>query len=58
MSIRIKICMWFLFKGVVLTKNNLARRNWNVSKIYCFCINNETIQHLFFTAVLQNFFRE
>ena len=35
-------------KGVILTKNNLARRNWNGSKVCCFCNNLETTQHLFF----------
>lgn len=37
MSIEIKIFMWYLFKGsVILTKDNLARSNWNDSKRYCF----------------------
>ena len=35
-------------KGVILTKNNLARRNWNGSKVCCLCNKLETIQHLFF----------
>ncbi len=32
---------------VVLTKDNLARKNWNGSLKYCFCMKNETIQHIF-----------
>jgi len=40
--------MWFLKRGVILTKDNLARRNWNGSKVCCFCNKLETIQHLFF----------
>ena len=34
-----KIFMWFLKRGVILTKDNLARRNWNGSKVCCFLIN-------------------
>jgi hypothetical protein len=45
---RIKIFLWYLKKGVILTKDNLARRNWNGDKRYCFCHCPETIQHLFF----------
>jgi hypothetical protein len=31
-----KIFMWYLYKEVVLTKDNLARRNWNEGKRCCF----------------------
>lgn len=31
LKIKIKIFMWYLLKDVVLTKDNLARRNWNSS---------------------------
>lgn len=37
-----------LRKGVVLTKNNLTRRNCPGSKKCCFCTHDETIKHLFF----------
>ncbi len=47
MPLKIKIFVWYLLKGVVLTKDNLARRNWNGSLKCCFCMKNETIQHLF-----------
>jgi hypothetical protein len=33
---------------VILTKDNLARRNWQENKTCCFCHEIETIQHLFF----------
>ena len=42
-----KIFVWYLKKGVVLTKDNLIKRNWRGSNKCCFCINKETIQHLF-----------
>ena len=40
--------MWYLIKGVVLTKDNLAKRNWEGTKKCSFCNCDETIQHLFF----------
>lgn len=47
LPLKIKIFLWFLQKGVVLTKDNLARKNWKGSQ-RCVCCNlNETIQHLF-----------
>jgi hypothetical protein len=44
--------LWFLQKGVVLTKDNLAKKNWKGSQ-KCVCCNmNETIQHLFIDCPL------
>ena len=48
MPLKIKIFMWYLKRGVILTKDNLIRRNWNGNKLCCFCSSDETIQHLFF----------
>ena len=45
--LKIKIFLLFLKKGVILTKDNLAKRNWNGSKTCCFCSKPETIHHLF-----------
>ena len=39
---------WYLYKGVVLTKNNLARRQWQGDRKCCFYSSDESIQHLFF----------
>ena len=47
MPLKIKIFMWYLLKGVMLTKDNLARRNWYGSLKCCFCMKNESIQHIF-----------
>jgi hypothetical protein len=45
--LKIKIFLWFLQKGFVLTKDNLAKKSWKGSQ-QCVCCNmNETIQHLF-----------
>jgi hypothetical protein len=32
MPMKIKIFMWYLKRGVILTKDNLARPNWNEEK--------------------------
>jgi hypothetical protein len=48
LTLRIKVFGWYLRKGVILTKDNLARQNWNGSKACVFCHQDETIKHLFF----------
>jgi hypothetical protein len=47
-SLKIKIFMWYMKKEVVLTKDNLAKRNCGGSKQCSFCLHDETIQHIFF----------
>src|SRR6266542_3403399 len=46
--IKVKSFLWYLRRGVILTKDNLARHNWQGSKTCGFCSENETIRHLFF----------
>jgi hypothetical protein len=46
--LKIKIFLWYIQRGVILTKDNLAKRNWVGSQKCCFCDCNETIKHLFF----------
>jgi hypothetical protein len=48
LPLKIKIFLWYLNKGVTLTKDNLVRRNWmgNTKCVFCDC--EENIQHLFF----------
>lgn len=48
MPLKIKIFMWYMYKGVTLTKDNLAKRNWNGNTHCVWCLANESIQHLFF----------
>ena len=48
--------MWYLKRAVLLTKDNLARRNWIGSKVCSFCNWEETIQHLFFDCAYARFF--
>jgi len=45
--LKIKIFLWFLQRGVVLTKDNLTRKNWKESQKCICCNGNQTIQHLF-----------
>ena len=55
MPLKIKIFMWYLKRGVILTKDNLVRWNWNGSKHCCFCSSDETIQHLFIDCHVAKF---
>jgi len=50
--LKIKIFMWDLKRGVLLTNDNLARQNWIGSKVCSFCDREESIQNLFFRLYL------
>ena len=54
---KIKIFLWYLRQGVLLTKDNLRRRNWNGSPRCCFCDSAESIHHLFFDYVVARVMR-
>lgn len=45
--LKIKIFLWYMQKGVMLTKDNMAKRKWKGSTKCCFCSSNENIHHLF-----------
>jgi hypothetical protein len=45
---KIKIFFWCIQRGIILTKDNLVRKNCKGSQKYCFCNANETIKHLLF----------
>lgn len=45
--------MLYLYKGITLTKANLARRNWQGDVKSYFCSLSEIVQ-LFFIVILQN----
>jgi hypothetical protein len=40
--------MWYIYKGVILTKDNLINYNWNGNKQCSFCCKDESIQQLFY----------
>jgi hypothetical protein len=52
---KIKVFMWYLKRGVILTKDNMARRNWTGDKHCCLCNLPETIHHLFLIVFMLNF---
>jgi len=47
LPLKIKIFLRYIRRGIILTKDNLAKRNWQGNQQCCFCHENETIQHLF-----------
>jgi hypothetical protein len=46
--LKTKVFGWYLHRGVILTKDNLAKRNWHGNQSCVFCHHDETIKHLFF----------
>jgi hypothetical protein len=46
--LRIKVFGWYLHKGLILIKDNLAKRNWHGCRKSVFYPQDETIKHLFF----------
>jgi hypothetical protein len=50
--LKIKIFMWFLRRNVLLTRDNLIKRQWKGSKKCCFCDAEESIEHLFLSCPL------
>ena len=45
--LKIKIFLWYLQKEVILTKDNLIKRNWKGSQKRCFYNCNKTIKYFF-----------
>ena len=48
MPLKTKKIAWYARRGVILTKDNLVKRNWHESTKCVFCLHDETIKHLFF----------
>jgi hypothetical protein len=46
-ALKIKIFMWFISKKVLLTRDNLAKRNWNGNTKCSFCDAEKSVEHLF-----------
>jgi len=53
--LKIKIFLWCLKRGVVLTKYNLLKKRWKGDPSCMFCGLEETIQHLFFNCWVVQF---
>jgi hypothetical protein len=45
--LKIKNFLWYIRKGVILTRDNLAKRQWKGCTSCSFCSRQKTIQHLF-----------
>jgi hypothetical protein len=52
LPLKIKIFLWYLGRGVTLTKHNLAKRGWKGCLKCSFCNQNVSIQHLLFDCYL------
>jgi hypothetical protein len=50
--------MWYLIRGVVLTKDNLLGRDWLGNKKCALCHSDESIQYLFIDCSLCSFLVE
>src|SRR6266540_605646 len=50
--LKLKVFLWYLRRGVILTKDNLAKRYCQGNKTCCFYHKSETIRHLFFECRL------
>jgi hypothetical protein len=48
--LKVKIFMWFLKNKVLLTKDNLAKRNWHGCQKCVFCDSLESVDHLFLSC--------
>ena len=51
-SLKVKVFMWFVHKQVILTKDNLAKRNWTGPTRCSFYNRDKTIKHLFLDCPL------
>jgi hypothetical protein len=54
--LKIKTFMWFLYKIVLLTKDNLAKRRRNGCTKCVFCDSKETVNHLFVSCPFARLF--
>lgn len=50
--LKVKIFLWFLRRGVILKKDNLAKRNWRGNQNCCFCSKLQNIQLFFFDCAM------
>ena len=53
--LKIKVWLWLIEHNAILTKDNLAKRNWTGDMQCCFCNCTESIDHLFFECITVNY---
>jgi hypothetical protein len=51
-ALKIRVFLWLLYRGEILNKDNLVKRNYHRNVMCCFCNNYETIHHLFLIVLL------
>jgi hypothetical protein len=49
--LKIKIFLWYLWKGVILTKDNLAKRHWKECTLVVAFVVNMKLFNIFFFIV-------
>lgn len=47
-ALKIKTFMWLIGQNNITTKDNQIRRKWQEDGSCSFCLEHETIEHLFF----------
>jgi len=47
--------MWLVEKNSILTRDNLTRRGWHGDKRCYFCLENESVNHLFFDCSMARY---
>ena len=55
LPLKIKIFMWLVEKNSILTRDNLTRRGWHRDKRCNFCLENESVNHLFFDCSMARY---
>ena len=55
LPLKIKIFMWLVEKNSILTRDNLTRRGWHGDKRCNFCLENESVNHLFFDCSMARY---
>lgn len=55
LPLRVKIFLWLVLKGRILTKDNLLHQGWSGDKACVFCGMDENINHLFLVCPLSKF---
>ena len=55
LPLKVKIFLWLVLKGKILTKDNLLRRGWSGDEACVFCGMDENINHLFLVCSLSKF---
>jgi hypothetical protein len=53
--LKTKVFAWYILRGVILSEENFAKRDWQGSQKCVFCHHDETINHIFFQFQFANY---